>query len=104
MVLIDSRLEPQKIDLQFVDSLGELGLPFVIVFTKSDKQSKGKTAQNVQLFKNELLKTWEEAPQMFVTSAEDKTGREDLLEFIDSVNQSFNLDDIQIKSTEDTDL
>lgn len=104
MVLIDSRLEPQKIDLQFVDSLGELGLPFVIVFTKSDKQSKGKTAQNVQLFKNELLKTWEEAPQIFVTSAEDKTGREELLEFIDSVNQSFNLDDIQIKSTEDTDL
>lgn len=104
MVLIDSRLEPQKIDLQFIDSLGELGLPFVIVFTKSDKQSKGKTAQNVQLFKNELLKTWEEAPQIFVTSAEDKTGREELLEFIDSVNQSFNLDDIQIKSTEDTDL
>ncbi|MNT47966.1 putative GTP-binding protein EngB [compost metagenome] len=104
MVLVDSRLEPQKIDLQFIDSLGELGLPFVIVFTKSDKQSKGKTAQNVQLFKNELLKTWEEVPQLFVTSAEDKSGREELLEFIDSVNQSFNLDDIQIKSTEDTDL
>ncbi|POY38330.1 YihA family ribosome biogenesis GTP-binding protein [Solitalea longa] len=95
MVLVDSRLEPQKLDLQFIDSLGEMGLPFVVVFTKSDKQSKGKTATNVQLFKNELLKNWEELPDIFITSSEDKTGRDELISFIDQINQQFDLNDIQ---------
>lgn len=89
MVLIDSRLEPQKVDLEFIDWLGSKGIPFVIIFTKADKQSKTKTAINVEQFKNTLSKSWEEIPQCFVTSAEERTGREEVLGFIDQINQQF---------------
>lgn len=89
-VLIDSRLEPQKIDLEFFEFLGVNGIPFSIVFTKSDKQSKTKTALNVENYKNTLLETWEELPPIFITSSENGDGCEELLEYIGSVNESLN--------------
>lgn len=89
LVLIDSRLEPQKIDLEFCNWLGEKGLPFVIIFTKADKQSSLKTDQNVALFKKALLATFEQMPDYFVTSSENKTGRDEVLDFIDGVNKQY---------------
>jgi GTP-binding protein len=89
LVLIDSRLEPQKIDLDFCNWLGEHGLSFVLVFTKADKQSGLKTDQNVAKFKKALLDWFEEVPQCFVTSAENKLGRDEVLGFIDSVNKIY---------------
>jgi GTP-binding protein len=89
LVLIDSRLEPQKIDVEFCNWLGEKGLPFVLVFTKADKQSALKTRQNVAAFCKALLQTFEEVPDCFITSSENQTGREDVLNFISSVNGGF---------------
>jgi len=89
MVLIDSRLEPQKIDLEFCNWLGEKGLSFVLVFTKVDKQSNIKTDQTIARFKKALLATFDEMPQFFITSSETQQGREEILEFIDVVNQNF---------------
>jgi len=88
-VLIDSRLEPQKIDLEFCNWLGEIGMPFVLTFTKADKQSLVKSKANMQLFVKALLETFEEAPQQFLTSSENKLGCEEVLEFIDQVNQMY---------------
>jgi len=89
MVLVDSRLEPQKIDLEFCNWLGEKGLSFVLVFTKADKQSSVKTDQNIAKFKKALLASFEEAPTYFVTSAELHTGRDEILSFISGINQQF---------------
>ena len=89
MVLIDSRLEPQKIDVEFCNWLGEKGLSFVMVFTKADKQSSIKTDQNVAKFKKALLATFEEVPPIFVTSSETQSGRDEVLGFIAGVNESF---------------
>jgi GTP-binding protein len=89
LVLIDSRLSPQKIDIEFCNWLGEKGLPFVLLFTKADKQSAIKTTQNVDLFKQALLTTFEEVPACFITSAENRTGRDEVLNFIDEVNANF---------------
>jgi len=89
MVLIDSRLEPQKIDLEFCNWLGEKGLSFVLVFTKADKQSSIKSDQNIAKFKKALLATFEEAPQYFVTSAETMLGRDEILGFIGGINEGF---------------
>lgn len=88
-VLIDSRLEPQKIDLQFIHWLGENGVPFSLIFTKSDKQSKGKTAGNVERFLNTLKEEWEELPKYFVSSAVSKQGKEEILDYIESINQEL---------------
>lgn len=88
-VLIDSRLEPQKIDLQFIEWLGENSVPFALVFTKSDKQSAGKTKQNVERFLDALKEQWEELPPYFITSSEKKTGRQELLDYIESVNRTL---------------
>ena len=88
-VLIDSRLEPQKIDLEFIEWLGENGIPFALVFTKSDKQSAGKTKQNVERFLDTLKEQWEELPPYFITSAEKKTGRNEVLDYIDSINRTL---------------
>jgi GTP-binding protein len=86
-VLIDIRLEAQKIDLEFIEYLGETGIPFCIIFTKADKISKGKIAAQVAAYRKELLAhNWEEMPQHFVTSSTEGTGKEALLEFIDQVN------------------
>jgi GTP-binding protein len=89
LVLIDSRLEPQKIDIEFCNWLGEKGLSFVLVFTKADKQSNIKTDQNVAKFKKALKATFEEVPQYFITSSENKLGRDEVLGFIDEVNKGF---------------
>jgi len=88
-VLIDSRHEPQKIDLEFFEFLGEHGVPFSIVFTKADKLSKSKLACNVQLYLNRLLQDWEELPPHFVTSSESKLGREEVLNYIEEINKSI---------------
>nr|WP_294936123.1 ribosome biogenesis GTP-binding protein YihA/YsxC [uncultured Flavobacterium sp.] len=87
-VLIDIRLEAQKIDLEFITYLGETEVPFCIVFTKADKISRGKIDQHVAAYRKQLLaNNWEEMPQYFVTSSTEGNGREELLEFIDGVNQ-----------------
>lgn len=88
-VLIDSRLEPQKIDLEFCAWLGEEGIPFVLVFTKADKQSAVKSDQNMAHFRKELLKWFEEMPAVFLTSSENRLGCEQVLQFIDEVNQAY---------------
>ncbi len=87
-VLIDSRHEPQKIDLDFMYNLAVNQLPFVMVFTKSDKQTKNKLNQNIQNYFKEMLKTWEEPPMHFVTSSSTKDGRIEVLEYIDKLNDS----------------
>ncbi len=96
MVLIDSRLEPQKIDLEFCNWLGEKGLSFVLIFTKADKQSSLKTDQNVAKFKKALMATFEEAPQYFVTSSETQNGRDGVLNFIDDINTQFTAPQIHV--------
>ena len=84
-LLIDSRHEPQRIDLEFIEWLGENGIPFSIVFTKADKLSKGKLAGNIKHYLSELSKSWEELPPHFITSSETKQGRDELLEYIGSI-------------------
>ena len=96
MVLVDSRLEPQKIDLEFCNWLGEKGLSFVLVFTKADKQSSLKTDQNIAKFRKALLATFEEAPQHFVTSSETQLGHDEILNFINEINQHFTIPEIII--------
>ena len=88
-VLIDSRLEPQKIDLEFFEWLGENGVPFSIVFTKADKLTKTALGANIQAYKQRLLEEWEELPPVFVTSSETAMGREELLLYIDDINSSL---------------
>ena len=85
-VLIDSRIEPQNNDLGFVSWLGENQVPFCIVFTKSDKVSKAELDRNVTAFKQRLLEDWEELPPVFITSAEKKTGRDEVLDYIETQN------------------
>lgn len=88
-LLIDVRLEPQKIDLEFIEWLGISEIPFSIVFTKADKLTQGKTAQNVTLYLRKLSEQWEELPTYFVTSSEKAQGRKELLDYIESINQQF---------------
>ena len=88
-VLVDSRIEPQKIDLDFISNLGENQVPFVIVFTKADKLGSGKLAENIENYKKKLLEEWEELPTMIVTSSEKKTGRDDILDFIEKYNETM---------------
>ena len=84
-VLIDSRIPPQTNDMEFINRLGELQIPFVIVFTKTDKTTQKQLNDNTMAFKNEMLKLWEELPQCFYTSSVTKQGREEILEFIASL-------------------
>ena len=88
-VLIDSRLEPQNNDINFINKLGENGVPFALVFTKTDKISNSKVQRNVQLFKNKMLETWEEIPPYFLTSAETGKGREELCDYICELNAAL---------------
>lgn len=88
-VLVDSRHEPQKIDLEFMEWLGENGVPFAIVFTKGDKQGSGKLQMNVNAYKEKLRETWEELPPIFVTSSEKGQGREELLSYIGNINTAL---------------
>lgn len=88
-VLVDSRHEPQQIDLAFIEWLGQSGIPFAIVFTKTDKLSGGKANQNIANYKRKLLETWEELPPVFMTSSESRQGREELLDYIDRINRQL---------------
>ena len=88
-VLIDSRHEPQKIDLEFIEWLGENGVPFAIIFTKADKLTKSALSANIEAYKRRLLEEWEELPLVFVTSSESKLGRDEVLQYINEVNQSL---------------
>lgn len=86
-LLIDSRHKPQKIDLEFMNFLGENGVPFSIVFTKTDKLSKKAADTNISSYCQSLLEQWEELPPVFVTSSETGAGRDSLLDYIDQLNQ-----------------
>ena len=88
-VLVDARLEPQNNDLGFMEWLGESQVPFCIVFTKADKVSKAELDRNVQAMKNRLLENWEELPPIFVTSAEKKQGRDEVLDYIEQQNKEI---------------
>ncbi len=88
-VLIDSRLTPQKIDLEFIEWLGEHGIPFGIIFTKADKNKAGELKKNVNGFLAKLAEQWEELPPHFVTSSEKRIGRDEFLSYIESINQSL---------------
>ena len=90
-VLIDSRLEPQKIDLEFMEWLGENGIPFSIIFTKADKLKGGRLKMNINAYLRELGKQWEELPPHFVSSSEDRTGRIDILNYIENINKDLNV-------------
>lgn len=87
-ILVDSRHEPQKIDLDFMQWCGEREVPFCIVFTKMDKIGRNVGASNVEAYKQRLLETWEELPPIFETSAQDGRGRDELLNYIDSINRA----------------
>lgn len=89
-VLVDSRHEPQKLDLEFCTWLGENGIPFLLVFTKADKQSALKSTQNIEKFKKALLNWFEEVPPVFLTSSETQVGCEELLNEIQHINQGYN--------------
>ena len=88
-VLVDARHDPQKIDLEFIEWLGEEGVPFALVFTKADKLTKGKLAANIEGYKARLRQQWEELPPLFITSSEERLGREELLDYIDRINASL---------------
>ena len=86
-LLIDSRHEPMKIDMDFMNWLGENGVPFALVFTKLDKQSKSAGNRNVKLYIDKILETWEELPPVFMTSSADGRGREELLDYIEQLSK-----------------
>ncbi len=88
-VLIDSRLPPQKIDLEFMEWLAENDLAFVLVFTKMDKQTLNHANKQTAFYRQELLKTWEELPPIFYTSSEKRTGRDEILNFVEETNLIF---------------
>lgn len=88
-VLIDSRHSPQKIDLDFINQLGSWEIPFNLIFTKADKSTQKEVAANVKAFLNEMRKTWQFLPQHFVTSAVKKTGRKEILKFIEECNKQL---------------
>ena len=88
-VLVDSRHEPQKIDLEFIQWLGEEGVPFALVFTKADKLTKGRLSANLEAYKARLLEEWEELPPIFVTSSEQQLGRDELLSYIEGINTTL---------------
>lgn len=88
-VLIDSRIEPKKADLDFINWLGEAGLPLAVVFTKADKLTQNSLTSNIAAFMAKLSETWEELPVSFITSAENSMGRSDVLSFIEAGNKDF---------------
>ena len=90
-VLVDSRHAPQRIDLEFMEWLGENGVPFVMVFTKADKLTAGQRATCIDEYHKVMLDTWESTPMAFMTSSEKRFGREELLDYIDELNKSVKL-------------
>jgi len=89
-LLIDSRHEPQPIDISFMEFLGENGIPFSIIFTKTDKLGSMKLQTNIKLYLDKLKETWEELPPYFITSAEKNVGRDELLDYISTINKDYN--------------
>lgn len=89
-VLIDIRHDPMKVDVDFINWLGESSIPFSIIFTKADKLSAGKAVASAQAWMNSLKENWEELPPYFITSSEKKTGRDEVLDYIESINKSLN--------------
>ena len=88
-VLLDSRHEPQKIDLEFMEWLGENGIPFSIIFTKIDKISKSRLQENLKAYQTKLLESWEELPPILLSSSEKKEGWDEILGYIDEINKSL---------------
>ncbi|MCF6224278.1 MAG: ribosome biogenesis GTP-binding protein YihA/YsxC [Flavobacteriaceae bacterium] len=88
-VLVDSRHEPQNIDLDFMADLGENNIPFAIIFTKADKLNQTTLPKNIANYKKTLLQTWEELPPYFISSVTDKTGKKEILEFISNINTNL---------------
>ena len=88
-VLVDARLEPQKIDLEFIEWCGEQGVPFAIVFTKADKLGNGRLKMNIHAYEQKLRETWEELPPIFATSSETGFGGAEILDYIDSIHLSL---------------
>lgn len=88
-VLVDSRHDPQPIDMEFMEWMGVNGIPFHIIFTKADKLKPLALKRNIEAYSQEMLKTWEEMPPYFITSATDYTGREEILSYIDGLNNSL---------------
>ena len=88
-VLIDSRHEPQAIDLEFMKWMGERSIPFYIIFTKADKLRPKALERNFEIYKNKMLETWDEMPEYFITSAESDLGRDEVLNLIESINEQF---------------
>ena len=88
-VLVDIRHEAQRIDLEFMQWMGEHGLPFVIIFTKSDKLKPEQIPSKIRRYSAKLLETWEEMPQHFITSSSKRTGLDDVLSFVDDINKKF---------------
>ena len=86
-VLVDIRLEPQKIDLRFIEMLGENGIPFSIIFTKADKLKGGRLKMNINNYLRELSKEWEELPPYFISSSENRTGRTEILDYIENISK-----------------
>lgn len=85
-VLVDSRHDPQKIDLEFMEFLGENGIPFAIIFTKTDKLGSSTLNKNITKYKKDILKTWEAVPTHFITSSETEMGKDEVLNFIEQIN------------------
>jgi GTP-binding protein len=88
-VLIDSRHEPQAIDLEFMRWMGERGIPFYIIFTKADKLRPKALERNTEIYKSRMLETWSEMPEYFTTSAESDLGRDEVLNLIETINEQF---------------
>ena len=86
-VLVDSRHEPQRIDLSFIEWLGENDVPFALVFTKADKLTTGKLNSNIRRYLEILQEQWEELPPYFITSSENRTGRQEMLDYIEQINR-----------------
>ena len=91
-VLVDSRLEPQKIDLEFIEQLGMNGVPFGIIFNKADKLSKTQLQRSITAYQKRLSEQWEELPPMFSSSSEKGIGREEIVGYIENILKNFNKD------------
>ena len=89
-VLVDSRLEPQKIDLDFIEQLGMNGVPFGVIFTKADKLSKTQLQRSISTYQQTLLQSWEELPPMFASSSEKGVGRDEIVGYIEEILKNFN--------------
>ncbi|MCC5924259.1 MAG: YihA family ribosome biogenesis GTP-binding protein [Crocinitomicaceae bacterium] len=94
-VLIDARLPPQKIDLEFINWMGEKQLPFAMIFTKIDKLSSSALQKNLALYKREMLKFWEEMPPHFTSSSTTGAGREKILHYVDEINATWSTENTQ---------